>query len=95
MKRRTLLLLLLAGSAGLPALLRPPRPARGQSAPPPPPAAAAPMVKVSQEEAGYIPKARDIRSCAMCTLFVRPRACTAVEGDISPDGWCKLFDMVD
>jgi len=92
MKRRTLLLLLLAGSAGLPALPLKPRPARGQSAPPPP---AAPMVKVSQEEAGYIAKARDIRSCAMCTLFVRPRACTAVDGDISPDGWCKLFDMVD
>ena len=94
MKRRTLLLVLLAGSAGLPTLPLKPRPARGQSAPPPP-AAAGPMVKVSQEEAGYIAKARDIRSCAMCTLFVRPRACTTVEGDISPDGWCKLFDMVD
>jgi hypothetical protein len=33
--------------------------------------------------------------CASCTLFVRPNLCKQVEGEVAPEGWCKLFDMVD
>lgn len=29
--------------------------------------------------------------CAKCTMFVPNDSCTAVEGDISPNGWCALF----
>ena len=25
-------------------------------------------------------------------MFIKPRGCTAVEGDIAPGGWCKLFE---
>jgi hypothetical protein len=34
-------------------------------------------------------------SCATCTFFVKPRSCKVVAGDISPQGWCKLFDLPD
>jgi hypothetical protein len=34
-------------------------------------------------------------SCAVCSFFVKPRACRLVQGDISPYGWCKFFDMPD
>jgi hypothetical protein len=34
-------------------------------------------------------------SCAVCTFFVKPRGCKVVAGDISPDGWCRFFDMPD
>jgi hypothetical protein len=33
--------------------------------------------------------------CASCTLFVRPDRCKVVAGEVSPEGWCKFFDMVD
>ena len=51
--------------------------------------------KLSKSEAQYQDHPQDIQMCSACTLFVRPRACKMVEGDISPDGWCRLFDMAD
>jgi hypothetical protein len=33
--------------------------------------------------------------CATCTLFAAPRSCKVVEGDISPNGWCKSYAMAD
>jgi hypothetical protein len=36
-----------------------------------------------------------IYSCATCTLFVAPNACKVVEGEVSPDGWCKAYAMAD
>ena len=33
--------------------------------------------------------------CATCTLFVAPRSCKAVDGEISPNGWCKAYAMAD
>jgi hypothetical protein len=30
--------------------------------------------------------------CGRCSMFRAPRDCTDVEGDISPDGWCNIFD---
>lgn len=49
----------------------------------------------TQADAGYQPRPRDGLTCEACTFFRRPRSCQVVEGDISPDGWCKLFDMPD
>ena len=54
-----------------------------------------PMRRLTQAEAQYEPRPRDIAICASGTLFVRPNLCRQVEGEVSPEGWCKLFDMVD
>jgi hypothetical protein len=54
-----------------------------------------PPVKVSQAEAQYQNQPKGMFSCATCTFFVKPRSCKVVVGDISPNGWCKLFDLPD
>jgi len=52
--------------------------------------------KMTQREAEYqdTPKA-GILMCATCRLFEPPRGCKVVEGDVSPEGWCKVFDLAD
>ncbi len=59
------------------------------------PAPAAAQAKVTKAEARYQPAPRDGQSCALCTLFRPPHACTVVEGDIVPTGWCKFFAIPD
>lgn len=59
--------------------------ATGSAAPP----------KVSQADALYQDRPRGGLSCAACTLFRPPAACAAVAGRISPDGWCRFFDLPD
>jgi High potential iron-sulfur protein len=51
--------------------------------------------KMSQKEAQYQDSPKDIRMCATCTLFEPPKACKVVEGEISPNGWCKAFALAD
>jgi hypothetical protein len=51
--------------------------------------------KMSKKEAEYQDDPKDIRMCATCSLFEPPRACKVVEGDISPNGWCKVFAFAD
>jgi hypothetical protein len=51
--------------------------------------------KMSQAAARYQDRPRGGLSCIGCTFFRRPRSCQVVEGDISPQGWCKLFDLPD
>jgi hypothetical protein len=50
---------------------------------------------MSQAEAQYQDRPNNGFSCAACTLFRKPRSCVVVQGDISPQGWCKLFDLPD
>jgi hypothetical protein len=57
--------------------------------------ALAQTTKLSQVTAQYQDHPRGGLSCIGCTFFRRPRACQVVEGDISPNGWCKLFDLPD
>ncbi len=71
---------LLAAGIGLAA-----RPARAAEPPP----------RVSPVEAQYRNTPNGMFSCATCTFFVKPRSCKVVTGDISPAGWCKLFDLAD
>ena len=54
-----------------------------------------PPEKMSQIAAAYQGTPKDLFSCAVCTFFIRPRGCKVVSGDISPTGWCKLFDLPD
>jgi len=51
--------------------------------------------KLSKEQAEYQDSPKGIQMCATWTLFVAPRSCKVVEGDISPDGWCKSYAMAD
>ena len=51
--------------------------------------------KLSKQQAEYQDSPKGIQMCATCTLFVAPRSCKVVEGDISPDGWCKSYAMAD
>lgn len=51
--------------------------------------------KMSQADAEYQDGPKNGLTCAACTLFRGPRSCEAVEGDISPNGWCKFFDLPD
>jgi hypothetical protein len=52
--------------------------------------------KMTRKEADYqdTPKA-GILMCGTCRLFEPPRGCKVVEGDVSPQGWCKAFDLAD
>ena len=52
-------------------------------------------VKISQIEAQYRRMPKGMFSCAVCTFFIKPASCKVVAGNISPNGWCKLFDLPD
>jgi hypothetical protein len=51
--------------------------------------------KMTRTQAEYRDTPDGIYSCAMCTLFEKPNACKVVEGEISADGWCKAFALLD
>jgi hypothetical protein len=51
--------------------------------------------KMRKEAAQYEDTPHGIAMCATCSLFVEPRSCKVVEGDISPNGWCKAYAMAD
>jgi len=51
--------------------------------------------KLTQMEAQYQTTPKGMFSCAVCTFFIKPGACKVVAGAISPQGWCKLFDLPD
>jgi hypothetical protein len=51
--------------------------------------------KFSKSTADYQDLPKDGLTCAACSLFRAPNSCEVVEGDISPNGWCRLFDLPD
>jgi hypothetical protein len=51
--------------------------------------------KMSKEAAQYQDTPQGIAMCATCSLFVEPRSCKVVEGDVSPNGWCRAYAMAD
>jgi hypothetical protein len=51
--------------------------------------------KMSPADAEYQDKPKSGLTCAACSLFRPPRSCEVVQGDISPNGWCKFFDLPD
>ncbi len=51
--------------------------------------------KMTLQQAGYQDTPNGIYSCGMCTFFDAPKSCKVVAGDISRDGWCKVFAAVD
>jgi len=51
--------------------------------------------KMTKARAEYQNMPNGIYSCAICTLFVPPDVCKVVEGQVSPDGWCRVFALAD
>jgi hypothetical protein len=51
--------------------------------------------KMTRQQAQYQDTPNGIYSCANCSLFERPKSCKVVAGDVSEDGWCKAFTLVD
>ena len=47
--------------------------------------------KVSKDEADYQAEPKDGRRCGYCSMWRTPGTCTAVEGRISPKGWCRYY----
>jgi hypothetical protein len=51
--------------------------------------------KMTRKQALYQDTPNGIFSCATCSLFERPKSCQVIEGEVSEDGWCKAFALVD
>jgi ribosomal protein S20 len=51
--------------------------------------------KMTREQAQYQDMPNGIYSCGNCSLFERPKSCKVVAGEVSEDGWCKAFALVD
>jgi hypothetical protein len=51
--------------------------------------------KVAPAEALYQDRPKNGFSCAACALFRPPAACAVVAGAVSPNGWCRFFDLPD
>jgi hypothetical protein len=51
--------------------------------------------KMTRQQAEYQDTPNGIYSCAVCTLFEQPKSCKVVEGEVSRDGWCKVFALAD
>lgn len=52
---------------------------------------AAATEKMPQKEVAYQDSPKGQQECDKCKLFQPPNACTAVDGKISPQGWCRLY----
>jgi high potential iron-sulfur protein len=49
------------------------------------------QAKNSQQTVAYQDKPQGSQRCDNCTLFEPPSACKTVDGQISPQGWCKIY----
>ena len=47
--------------------------------------------KMAQKAVEYQDTPKGDQQCSNCSLFQEPDACTLVDGNISPTGWCKFW----
>ena len=47
--------------------------------------------KGTKAEAGYQPNPKNGQKCINCTMWRDPNKCSAVAGNIDPDGWCDWY----
>jgi secreted PhoX family phosphatase len=47
--------------------------------------------KMAQKAVEYQDTSKGDQECSNCSLFQEPNACTLVDGEISPKGWCKFW----
>ena len=52
---------------------------------------AAHAAKASAGSVGYRPSPKGDQNCANCKLFVPPDACKSVSGEISANGWRRIW----
>jgi hypothetical protein len=50
------------------------------------------QAKLSKPEAEYQDTPNNNQQCSECTKFQPPKGCSVVSGEISPKGWCKLYE---
>ena len=46
---------------------------------------------MAQKAVEYQDTPKGDQECSNCSLFQEPSACTLVDGEISPKGWCKFW----
>jgi hypothetical protein len=49
------------------------------------------QAKMSQKAAEYQTTPKGNESCANCTLYRAPSACTLIDGTVVPAGWCRFY----
>jgi hypothetical protein len=76
LSRRTVVIRSLACAAGATASLAPVKEA---------------SAKMAQKAVEYQGTPKGDQQCSNCSLFQEPNACTLVDGEISPTGWCKFW----
>jgi len=47
--------------------------------------------KISQTVVKYQDSPKGEQKCSNCKLFTAPNACQTVDGTVSPDGWCMIY----
>ena len=47
--------------------------------------------KMSKQAARYQDSPKGDQKCEGCRFFIEGGSCQLVEGEISPNGWCRLF----
>ncbi len=52
---------------------------------------AAHAAKASKGSVGYHESPNGDKNCANCSLFISPSACKSVEGQVSPNGSCRIW----
>jgi len=50
--------------------------------------------KISQKVVKYQDSPKGAAMCSNCKLFVAPSSCQTVDGAISPNGWCSIYQKV-
>lgn len=53
--------------------------------------ASAAAKKFSQQQAHYQPVPKSGERCQNCALWQSPTSCQVVDGQVSPAGWCILY----
>ena len=48
--------------------------------------------KASKGDAKYQDSPKDGQKCDQCVYFQAPNKCGVVEGDVSPSGWCAMYN---
>lgn len=49
------------------------------------------QAKVSQAVVAYQDSPKSAQQCDNCESFQPPNACKTVAGEVSPQGWCKIW----
>ena len=52
------------------------------------------QTKLTKAAAHYQDQPKGAEVCARCPYFIQPHSCVAVEGEISPTGWCPIYTTI-